>query len=1588
VLLNNKIPFVLHESSDSENAIYCKSFSDYLFNVGTFTTRTKEVILEYVVDNAEKYVVADVTFDNGECYRNVRFKVVVNENTETPYSTINLNLLNNKTRVAVPQKSQQIIEDVEEVVEEPALVYISAPIIEAPDYTETINETLRLQKKLNVEKEEIKKQKILLEKQDTIKRKLSEYKQELLEDYFNATKKQTELLENNIQENITTAEYELNQRITNTFNDFNLQLEEFKDRTKQEQIQLIVKQLGETAASIKLEITDIISSKFNSEHEQVVDLLYEKTKLLEETYQRKLIFELEQYKEKLFEEYRVFSSDTVEQVLKAKTDVTYQSIDEIFHNRQAEIKEYYDNRLIESRQEIDNFAAEIKTFSTHLIELEKAFLESEEKFKNTLTEKEKIFAESLEQKIANSKAEFGSIIAEFTKRLPGITSNINTLETKVKTLIEEKAKSFKEDFSTTQQDYIAKTAQYWAKRILDLGGGGGSVATQYANGGTMNGDLNVNANYLSGGVNLLDIFVTSDSDSQTLSFNESNAQLSISNGNTVSLSALSGEFTDRLVRGSYQVVLSGDGNLTVPGAIVTTSNSKLDLVGFGPNTAYLTSTNDDSTALFMGLASAELYAQTYVQIRANTGGISQNWTFGADGSLTFPDNTTQTTAFTGNPDSSNWDSNYTTVSQNSAYWADTRNNVTFEKNVTIQGNLTALGTSTFQNTVFTTTSALSVVNLGPGPALYVFQAAGPYDVASFYDGDGIEVLHVGNAQGGGNPLGQVGINTSFPSAELTVNGAISSNGVITVLGGNSNKWNSNWTTTNTNSASWSNWSSVSASYALGSQYVKLSGDTMTGTLSVGSGGNLFSPNFATFVKNSAYPTLSSTLINNSGYFDSRGTFASPGGFIIKGHAVDYNNSPRNLPNIGTYGLYIQNVNAFDPGTTFVSDGRAQVTHAMAFRAGINNFTGGSDHNHVQWQGSPSNSTQTWQMTNGGNATNVYGYQFPYTNRFMVHTLPQYQYNTTITAISGFIDTREANRVTGTDGVSGVKLLVSRDVGTGNYNLLNVGEVVGLTINPGLVGLVAATYNCQVTQISANAALSSFQFTAYIGNGDNWQPAQKNIQTVSLLSRTDGGNPGVSLVTSQIGTDPGSQYVGLTGSYRGINKHMLARFTSSALLTGYKTGAPLTLWIPPLMPSSSPIGTGIISSDKITTFEQGTFPTGVRSGYFDAYVINVSGADLEFALCNLMDSYSFENRSWPFSASGLAGWLLYGGSQDTVHRPTFGTTGFYFEREPWNVGSVNWLSGGMVKNVVLGTSESYGNFSYGLGWRGVVLGDKSGTFAGDYNTVFGNNSVALGGEGLISLSSTSHQAVVGKYNNPNNNALFVVGAGTNNTNRTNVLEVEASKVTINGAISSNGVITVLDGNSNKWNSNWTTTNTNSASWSQAYTNLVSNSSNYLSGASVSYVNTNFVKLSGDTMTGSLTVTGNISASAIGYFNHVAAATKSFYIHHPTKPGMHLQYGSLESPYHGVRLTGSGSVKSGDSVVVPLPDYIFSLVHQEGVNIQLTNYQHNKTLFVDDIDVSNNTFTVKCEKKLFDKGEYKFFWSFTAIRKDIPNLQVEM
>ena len=133
-----------------------------------------------------------------------------------------------------------------------------------------------------------------------------------------------------------------------------------------------------------------------------------------------------------------------------------------------------------------------------------------------------------------------------------------------------------------------------------------------------------------------------------------------------------------------------------------------------------------------------------------------------------------------------------------------------------------------------------------------------------------------------------------------------------------------------------------------------------------------------------------------------------------------------------------------------------------------------------------------------------------------------------------------------------------------------------------------------------------------------------------------------------------------------------------------------------------------------------------------------------------------------------------------------------------------------------------------------------------------------------------------------------------------------------------------------------------------------------------------------------VTGNsLFTGSINVTGSITAASKNFLIKHPTKPGYKLQYGSLESPYAGVRLTGESKVVDGVATV-ELPDYIHALCREDGATVHLTNVRHGQVLWVESIDIANNTFEVRTENT---DGEFEFYWDFTAIRKDIPPLMTE-
>jgi hypothetical protein len=136
------------------------------------------------------------------------------------------------------------------------------------------------------------------------------------------------------------------------------------------------------------------------------------------------------------------------------------------------------------------------------------------------------------------------------------------------------------------------------------------------------------------------------------------------------------------------------------------------------------------------------------------------------------------------------------------------------------------------------------------------------------------------------------------------------------------------------------------------------------------------------------------------------------------------------------------------------------------------------------------------------------------------------------------------------------------------------------------------------------------------------------------------------------------------------------------------------------------------------------------------------------------------------------------------------------------------------------------------------------------------------------------------------------------------------------------------------------------------------------------------------------TSNVGAYTLQVSGSFAATTKSFVIEHPTKAGKKLIYGSLESPYHGIRLTGRDTLVNG-KCKIQLPDYMYKLILHDSVNIQLTGIKCNKTLYIDDINIPENYFTIAYDKTVFESyKDYDFFWDFTGIRADVPELQTEM
>lgn len=241
-----------------------------------------------------------------------------------------------------------------------------------------------------------------------------------------------------------------------------------------------------------------------------------------------------------------------------------------------ETTDAYDEKIGQMSNELNKVVAEASTNVVDCIKNADATIE--EKIQNALQQLNATAQQLHEQRMQSIEQSVAQVLKE--NIADEQTDVISEARSSARNAVRDALASYKTDVSkdlNAQLMNIQKELHAKMQIYVQSYGGGGSVAMQFADGGTMNGTLNVsNGQILSAGVDLATIFAGGGAGAyQTLTFNESNGFLSITPfGNTVSLSALSGQGGGSIVSGNYLPLSGGNltGSLTING---TLSSSQL-----------------------------------------------------------------------------------------------------------------------------------------------------------------------------------------------------------------------------------------------------------------------------------------------------------------------------------------------------------------------------------------------------------------------------------------------------------------------------------------------------------------------------------------------------------------------------------------------------------------------------------------------------------------------------------------------------------------------------------------------------------------------------------------------------------------------------------------------------------------------------------------------------------------------------------------------------------------------------------------------------------------------------------------------------
>ena len=302
-----------------------------------------------------------------------------------------------------------------------------------------------------------------------------------------------------------------------------------------------------------------------------------------------------------------------------------------------------------------------------------------------------------------------------------------------------------------------------------------------------------------------------------------------------------------------------------------------------------------------------------------------------------------------------------------------------------------------------------------------------------------------------------------------------------------------------------------------------------------------------------------------------------------------------------------------------------------------------------------------------------------------------------------------------------------------------------------------------------------------------------------------------------------------------------------------------------------------------------------------------------------------------------------------------------------------------RTLTIGSTGKAVDHSANVSWTLAEIGAYAATNPSGYTTNTGTvtgvtavTPIISSGGTAPSISHATSGATAGTYNNVTVNTFGHVTSGSNTAYLTGESDTLAT-VTSRGNVAT-GSIQVPANSSYRFWSNDDAYSIKMAAASDFYYGPVTDYSLKLtmgsgSGRGITFGQNGVAPVAAiNTTSGNMQIAGTFSA-----------ASKSFLIPHPTKPGMQLRYGSLEGPENGVYIRGK--LKGNNKI--ELPEYWTKLVDPDSISVTLTPIGKHQKLYIEDI--ADNVVTVGNDG-LF-AGEINCFFVVYGERVDIAKLIVE-